>query len=62
MGEGKTAISARIDSDLIDWIDNQVERKRFRTRSHALEFCIYALKEAEALKKSESMNSQKVIV
>ncbi len=62
MGDGKVRVSARIDSDLIEWGDNQVDKKRFRTRSHALEFCIYALKEAEALKKSESMNSQKVIV
>jgi Arc/MetJ-type ribon-helix-helix transcriptional regulator len=55
-GGGKVQICARIDDDLINWIDTQVDRKRFRTRSHALEFCVYALKEAE------SMKTQKVIV
>lgn len=55
MGSERVQISAKIDANLIDWLDNQVDKKRFRTRSHALEFCIYALKEAE------SMKTQKVI-
>ena len=51
MGGGTVQICARVDEDLIKWLDDQVDRKRFRTRSHALEFCIYALKEAESLRK-----------
>jgi Arc/MetJ-type ribon-helix-helix transcriptional regulator len=49
MGEGKTSISARIDSDLINWIDKEVDSRRFRTRTHALEYALYALKESESV-------------
>jgi Arc/MetJ-type ribon-helix-helix transcriptional regulator len=50
MGEGKTPISARMDDDLVDWIDEQVGKKRFGSRSHALEYAIYLLKQAESTK------------
>ena len=43
-------IFATIDSDLVKWIDNEVENKRFRNRSHAVEFAIAKLKEANSKK------------
>ena len=47
MGEGKTRISARVDDELIGWVDQQVEKKRFSNRSHALNYALYVLKQAE---------------
>ena len=46
--EGRVHINARIDEELITWLDKQVASKRFRTRSHALEYCVFAFKQAEA--------------
>lgn len=48
MGEGKTRISLRVDDELIDWVDQQVETKRFSNRSHALNYALYVLKQAES--------------
>jgi Arc/MetJ-type ribon-helix-helix transcriptional regulator len=48
MGEGKTRISARVDDELIGWVDQQVEKKRFSNRSHALNYALYVLKQAES--------------
>ena len=50
MGEGKTSVCARMDDELVDWIDQQIEVKRFSTRTHALNYAMYALKEAETAK------------
>ena len=48
MGDGKTRISARVDDELIGWVDQQVEKKRFGNRSHALNYALYVLKQAES--------------
>jgi len=48
MGEGKTRISLRVDDDLIGWIDQQIEKKRFSNRSHALNYALYVLKQSES--------------
>jgi Arc/MetJ-type ribon-helix-helix transcriptional regulator len=50
MGEGKTPISARVDDELLVWVDEQIEKKRFSNRTHALIYALYALKEAESAK------------
>ncbi len=50
MGEGKTPISARVDDKLLVWVDEQIEKKRFSNRTHALNYALYALKEAEKAK------------
>jgi Arc/MetJ-type ribon-helix-helix transcriptional regulator len=52
MGEGKTPISARIDNDLLNWMDEQVEKKRFSSRSHALQYAVYLLRQTENAKLS----------
>jgi len=46
MGEGKTRISARVDDDLLGWVDKEVEKKRFSNRTHALNYALYMLKQA----------------
>jgi Arc/MetJ-type ribon-helix-helix transcriptional regulator len=48
MGEGKTRVSARVDDELLDWVDRQVEAKRFGNRSHALNYALLLLKQAES--------------
>jgi Arc/MetJ-type ribon-helix-helix transcriptional regulator len=54
MGEGKTRISARVDDDLLDWVDKEVEKKRFSNRSHALNYALYALKQQAESEKATS--------
>jgi len=41
-------VSATIDEEIIDWVDEKVKEKIFRSRSHAIEFALSKLKEAEA--------------
>jgi Arc/MetJ-type ribon-helix-helix transcriptional regulator len=50
MGEGKVCVSARIDPDLMNWIDSQVNKQRFRTRSHGIEYALRILKDSESIK------------
>lgn len=38
-------VTATIDKELIQWIDQEVEKRRFRNRSHAIEYAIAKLKE-----------------
>jgi Arc/MetJ-type ribon-helix-helix transcriptional regulator len=47
MGEGKTPISTRVDDDLLAWVDEQIEQKRFNNRTHAVNLALYLLKQAE---------------
>ena len=50
MGEGKTSICARVDDELVGWMDQQIEVKRFSNRTHALNYALYVLKQAETAK------------
>ena len=47
MTEHKERISIAIDQELLDWIDKQVESKRFANRSHAIQLCVMLSKEKE---------------
>jgi Arc/MetJ-type ribon-helix-helix transcriptional regulator len=40
-------VTATIDQELIDWIDKEVESRKYRNRSHAIEYAIAKLKESE---------------
>jgi len=44
----KIRIYATIREDLVKWVDDQVEKLRFASRSHALEYALAKLKEQEA--------------
>lgn len=41
----KTAVS--IDIDLLKWIESEVKRGRFASKSHGISFCVRAVKEAD---------------
>jgi Arc/MetJ-type ribon-helix-helix transcriptional regulator len=41
----KLKTSVALDSDLLKWIDSQIEKKRFANRTHAIEFALQQLKE-----------------
>ena len=38
-------VTATIDKELVEWLDGEVEKRRFRNRSHAIEYAIAKLKE-----------------
>ena len=52
MGEGKITVSARVDPELLTWVDDQVDKQRFRTRSHALEYALRVLRQSENMKET----------
>ncbi|MCP8313336.1 MAG: hypothetical protein H3Z53_03035 [archaeon] len=41
----KLKFSISIDPQLVDWVDKQIEFKRFSSRSHAIEYALQQLKE-----------------
>lgn len=47
MAEKKIKVTASIDADLVDWIDKQVEKRKFASRTHGLEVGIAKLIETE---------------
>jgi Arc/MetJ-type ribon-helix-helix transcriptional regulator len=44
----KARRSITIDKDLMDWITQQINQKRFKDVSHAMEFAVYHLKQEES--------------
>ena len=46
-GMPKEKVTVTIERRLLDWADKKVERFRFRNRSHALEYALAKLMEAE---------------
>ncbi len=45
MGVAKVKVTASMKGDLVSWIDEQVGKSRFASRTHALEYAIAKLKE-----------------
>ncbi len=43
----KTKVSHTIDEELIEWVDKEVAKKRFASRSHAIEYALDQLKKIE---------------
>ena len=39
----KPIMSVSIDPDILKWIDEQIEEKRFASRSHAVEYCLHKM-------------------
>lgn len=56
--------SVAIDRELLEWVDSMVAKKRFATRTHAIEYALQLLRESgigtESLKITENSNSQEV--
>lgn len=46
----KERVSVAIDKDLLEWIDSEIQTKRFANRSHAIQVCILRYKESEEKK------------
>jgi Arc/MetJ-type ribon-helix-helix transcriptional regulator len=38
-------VTVTVDNELVQWIDSEVKNRRFRNRSHAIEYAIAKLKE-----------------
>jgi Arc/MetJ-type ribon-helix-helix transcriptional regulator len=43
----KVHTSITLDGELLKWIDKEIERKRFATRTHAIEYALQRLRERE---------------
>ena len=43
----RVRVFATIREDVIKWVDEQVEKARFRNRSHAIEYALIQLMEKE---------------
>ena len=43
----KRKTSIALDEDLLAWVQEMIERKRFATRTHAIEYALQRLKEQE---------------
>lgn len=39
----KPIMSVSIDPDILKWIDDQIDEKRFASRSHAVEYCLHKM-------------------
>lgn len=46
MGQ-KVRINMALDSDLLAWVEQMVQKKRFASRTHAVEYALQRLKEQE---------------
>jgi len=44
----KVKTSIALDEDLLSWIEEMVKRKRFASRTHAIEYALQRLREQEA--------------
>jgi Arc/MetJ-type ribon-helix-helix transcriptional regulator len=45
MVDMKERISATVETDLIKWVDQQVETQKYRNRSHAIEVALMKLRQ-----------------
>jgi hypothetical protein len=50
MGVAKVKVTASLKGELVCWIDKEIETSRFASRTHALEYAVTKLKEAESPK------------
>ena len=48
----KVSKSVTIDSKLLEWVETQIEEKRFASLSHAVELALYLLKKETNNKKT----------
>lgn len=46
MSDNKVKVTASMDAELVEWMDKEVESRRFASRTHALEFATSRLKDA----------------
>ncbi|MCZ7401214.1 MAG: ribbon-helix-helix domain-containing protein [Candidatus Methanoperedens sp.] len=41
----KLKTSIALDEDLLTWVDKEIDKKRFASRTHAIEYALQQLKE-----------------
>ncbi|GAI50918.1 unnamed protein product [marine sediment metagenome] len=46
----KVKVSATIDRELVRWVDGQIKTRRFRNRSHAIEWALAKVAEDKTKK------------
>jgi len=46
----KVKVTASLKEDLVNWMDKEIDKRRFASRSHALEYAMTQLKDADSLK------------
>lgn len=44
----KHKITISIDAEVMRWVDSEVEKDRFRNRSHGFEYCVKMVRIGEA--------------
>jgi Arc/MetJ-type ribon-helix-helix transcriptional regulator len=47
MQRQREKLSVTVPQELIDWLDEMVQKRTFANRSHGTELCIRAMREAE---------------
>lgn len=57
----KTKVSHTIDSELINWLDSEIEKRRFASRSHGLEYALAALKDRDEREALKTMVKDKIM-
>jgi Arc/MetJ-type ribon-helix-helix transcriptional regulator len=57
MGQ-KVRINMALDSDLLAWVEEMVQKKRFASRTHAVEYALQRLKEQEVEELHISIRSE----
>jgi Arc/MetJ-type ribon-helix-helix transcriptional regulator len=50
----RSRIFCTVREDIVRWVDEQVQKARFRNRSHAIEYALLKLKESDEKQKQES--------
>jgi len=45
--EKKVKITVSLDRELVEWVEKEIKKKRFGSKSHAIELALYKLKSEE---------------
>jgi len=45
MGVAKVKVTASIKEDLVTWVDEEIDKSRFASRTHALEYALTRLRD-----------------
>ena len=48
----KEKVHITVDKEILNWIDEQIDNKRFRNTSHAFEYCVYRMMKEHRMVKS----------
>jgi len=40
--------SVTLDDEILKWVDEQIKKKKFASRSHAVQYCLYKIMKEES--------------